>query len=252
MVTLCLSISDIIQISIGSITAIALFITGLSYFLSRHTYKKQYEYNKKMKSLEIADEMAVFISRDISKVLKPFSDPDLKSFLNDYFSADDSLSFDYHSLESRCKKPPLTRFSSAEEFHTEYLKLIFNYFRKERIAAGDSAVEVDKNALKDVKEHNILFTLTLNKIEGKSMYFCTEIADEEIVYPSIHQVFLKLIKISSIRISVINKTTYDEYFKYTIELYRLWNKRQIEYNETADSEKIIHNQRMIEKNKFKN
>lgn len=252
MILLSLTQSDLIQIIIGSITAAALIVTGLSYMLSRHSYKKQYEYNRKLKSLEIADNMALLIAGDISKVLSPFNTKEFKAFLDDYFAADaQSLPFDYASLVERCKKAPLYKYGDFDAFHQKYETLIRSYFYQLRINGGEPTEQAAQNANIDFYKFDSLFCLTLNKIEAVAMYFCTEIADEKIAYPSIHQVFLKLIKISSIRISCINKTSLDEYYKNTIQLYRLWNQRQIEYSESSISEKRSKDQAMIKTNKFK-
>lgn len=72
---------------------------------------------------------------------------------------------------------------------------------------------------------------TLNKLEYFCMYFNAGIADEEIVYQSLHQSFLEMVKVVYFRIAILNKSGKDKYYTNIIELYNKWTKRYMELEE---------------------
>lgn len=66
----------------------------------------------------------------------------------------------------------------------------------------------------------------LNKLEAYCMYFSNGLADEEIVYQSLHQMFLITIKQLYFLISRNNKDNgADKYYVNIIEMYNKWAKR---------------------------
>lgn len=243
-----MNLTDIIEIIVGSLTAAGLFFAGLSYFLSRKSYKKQYEYNVKEKALEIADQMAVLISKDIYAILQPFNSGKGKEFIEYYFSNIDAAVFDYNGIQELLVKPAFNKYKDPDELFKAYAFSIQDYFYNINKKRLENAEEIKEATVKDVGDFADLQGLTLNKIEAMSMYLCLEMADEEILYPAIHQVFLKFVKICSLLIAITNKTSFDEYYKYTIELYHKWNKRQI--NHTNEKMLKKENEENVSKNKF--
>lgn len=90
---------------------------------------------------------------------------------------------------------------------------------------------------------------TLNNMEYFAMHFNHNIADEEVVYQSLHQSYLRLVKMLYYYIAKQNKSGKDKYFTNIIALYTSWNKR---YNEKCNQEKminrsIVHNKKRIKK-----
>ena len=74
-----------------------------------------------------------------------------------------------------------------------------------------------------------LLSINLNKLEYFSMNFISDIAEDEIVYPSLHQVFFAYVEISYIYIASKNKATIkDKYYTNIIKLYTKWKKRYLE------------------------
>lgn len=68
-------------------------------------------------------------------------------------------------------------------------------------------------------------TALLNKLEYMAMEFRVGLADEEIVYQSLHQVYLSIVKSLYGSISSINKRQPDKYYSNVIWLYRKWVER---------------------------
>jgi len=68
----------------------------------------------------------------------------------------------------------------------------------------------------------------LNSLEWFAMNFTKNIADEDAVYQSLHQVFISCIQYLYYFISNINETAYGKFYTNIIELYNIWNKRLVE------------------------
>lgn len=72
------------------------------------------------------------------------------------------------------------------------------------------------------------FTSMMNKLEYFSMTFTTNLADEEVVYPSLHQAFLKIVKYVYPYICHLNSgPSSDKYYTHIIELYNLWKDKYV-------------------------
>lgn len=65
----------------------------------------------------------------------------------------------------------------------------------------------------------------LNEIEVRALQLNCNIYDEKMVYPILHQTYLKDIKYFYYFVSSENSQDYDQFYIYTIWLYNLWNKR---------------------------
>lgn len=94
-------------------------------------------------------------------------------------------------------------------------------------------------------------TTLLNKLEAFCMYFNSGVAEEEVVYQSLHQIFLKAVKLFYYEIAINNKNGKDKYFTNIIELYNSWNDRYTLKNkqETESKRKQIHKVKKINSTK---
>ena len=99
--------------------------------------------------------------------------------------------------------------------------------------------------------HNQLIAL-LNKLEYFAMTFNTNLADEKIVYPSLHQSFLKIVKYMYPHICNLNSgESADKYYTQIIELYNLWKGRYIkDLKKTQEQEENIRKRTVDENSKF--
>lgn len=90
-----------------------------------------------------------------------------------------------------------------------------------------------KNLVEPIKKDNCLsyssfrkFVIDfLNEIESNALQFNYCIYDEKMVYPILHQAYLKNIKFLYFFIASENTQDYDQFYIYTIWLYNLWDKR---------------------------
>ena len=81
----------------------------------------------------------------------------------------------------------------------------------------------------------------LNKFEYLTMSLNTNLADEDIVYVSLHQLFLKIVKLLyPVICKCNNKYTADKYYSHTIETYNRWAARyEKERQEEDDRQKKV-------------
>lgn len=75
---------------------------------------------------------------------------------------------------------------------------------------------------------------TLNNLEWFSMHFKNGVADDDVVYQSLHQSFLETVRLLYTQIAVLNDIPYEKYFINTIWLYNNWkNKMGVKKKEHA-------------------
>lgn len=90
---------------------------------------------------------------------------------------------------------------------------------------------------------------TLNSLEYFCMYFNSGIADEEVVYQSLHQSFLSMVKMLYFRIAYQNENGKDKYYTNIIELYNKWSYRYFldEQKEVKDSRGLARKPKKIKR-----
>jgi len=71
-----------------------------------------------------------------------------------------------------------------------------------------------------------LISSVLNKLEWFSMAFTNRLADEDVVYQSLHQSFIEIVGMLYYRIAYDNKDAHDKFYVNISELFRSWQKRQ--------------------------
>lgn len=76
---------------------------------------------------------------------------------------------------------------------------------------------------------------TLNNLEYFSMNFTTEVADENVVFQSLHQTYLKGVRALYFAIASQNSNPKDKFYTNIIKLYHIWAKRDIENSRRANS-----------------
>ena len=88
--------------------------------------------------------------------------------------------------------------------------------------------------------HNEFVSLVmkiLNTLEYMAMCLNSGIADETVIYQSLHQTFIKLIKYLYFYIAKLNISGCDKYYTNITVLYNLWNSRYIDFHEQENQQK---------------
>lgn len=84
----------------------------------------------------------------------------------------------------------------------------------------------------------------LNDMEYFSMHFTHKVADESVVYQSLHQTYIECVQLLYYNIAVNNKTDGTQYYTNVVDLYKTWYKNQIK-----SREKCIQSGREVRKGK---
>ena len=91
----------------------------------------------------------------------------------------------------------------------------------------------------------------LNTMEWVAMTLNTKIASEEVIYQSLHQIFLRYVRMEYPMIALQNTETNacDQYYTNIIQLYKQWSKRESEAREK--DQRIADDQSRFERNQKK-
>lgn len=112
------------------------------------------------------------------------------------------------------------------EVHEENENDSVNSKRKQK--AFDSLVKYNYYVSLYNGKFSEIITDTLNKLEYFAMSFNTKVADEDVVYQSLQQSFLKMINMMYFYIAFQNVDGKDKYYTNIIDLYNRWRNRYIE------------------------
>lgn len=129
--------------------------------------------------------------------------------------------------------------SEYKKENIDYLYLFngFKEFPKKEISKKDSEnikakINYNKSLLYfkkkldyDIKE---MYFKNLNKLEYIAMNFVSDIADDEIVYNSLHQLFFSYVELNYFYIAALNSNgKKDKFYMNIIELYKKWKNKYI-------------------------
>lgn len=257
--------SNVISAIVGAIVG-ATLAWALTYSQFRYSKKK----SRIEKSIEMAKEFECILSDlkfDVSGILLRLAkDNDINL---DLIDADEQLDFSRQELYDKIKKEKAKKFlGSMEKKSISFLKHLASFrFNRPDVKAiqleaairkFDDNLSLDKNIdnLADrfsaddkskiafkldlmayINELAIEFdsqvNTVLNKLEWMSMYFNLGVADENVVYQSLHQTMLNTITALYIWISYRNTDPCEKYYDNVITLFNRWhekrNKKRQEY-----------------------
>lgn len=66
----------------------------------------------------------------------------------------------------------------------------------------------------------------LNNMEYFAMHFTHKVADESVVYQSLHQTYIDVVQLSYYNIAINNKPDGKQYYTNVIDLYKIWYEKQ--------------------------
>ena len=95
-----------------------------------------------------------------------------------------------------------------------------------------------------------LITKSLNNMEYFALHFTHNVADESVVYKSLHQTYIDMVRMLYYNIAIKNPLSPKKYFTNIIELYEVWNKRALEDEEEfANGVRNLSNKGTVVENK---
>lgn len=72
-----------------------------------------------------------------------------------------------------------------------------------------------------------IITIVLNNLEYFSLHFTHRVADESVIYKSLHQTYISVVQMLYYHIAMKNPLSTTKYFTNIIELYEIWHDRAI-------------------------
>lgn len=171
----------------------------------------------------------------------------------DNININNMVNFDTHELETNLSKSQINEISrivSSDDFWKVVYEVGEVYGISQKAKTIINEVEGDKHILKETIDkrklhqefmNNTVF-LILNNLEYFAMNFTHKAADESVVYQSLHQTYLYIVKSLYYDIS-INNVSGEGLYTNAIELFNLWKDKAI--SQTTKS--IEHERRNIEK-----
>lgn len=119
-----------------------------------------------------------------------------------------------------------------------------------RQQARDDTEKADQiKSLIMVQQYAKVVDHLLNSLEYFAMYFNTGVADEEVVYQSLHQTYLKIVRAMYFVIAQRNDSPKDMYYTNIINLYIKWSERDKKMKEKVQKQnlKVVQKARKIKK-----
>lgn len=111
-----------------------------------------------------------------------------------------------------------------------------------------SVVAIDRDVLATFLGK--IITRVLNNMEYFALHFTHNVADESVVYKSLHQTYIDLVQLLYYNIARKNPLSTTKYFTNIIELYELWNNRAIKDEENfANGVRNLSNKGTVVENK---
>ena len=214
------------------ITLVGLFFTAI---WSMHQYIKSKLSKQQEKASQIATDFADNLIEKTGLISKTLLE-------NSYVQNITSI-FDNHP-ES------LSQFTTFEIENILNDKNVFVNF-KNILCSEDTQKEYqkfldEKYSEKEQERFNskfpVLVESTLNHLEAICITITSQAAGSQFIYDSLHQTFLKTIKILAVLIAANNNNNVDKFFTNIIQVYNMWNKRK-----NKDIKKFVKTQKKINK-----
>ncbi len=234
--------------SIGTIIIAILSSIIAAYATAKHSQKQFVQQNSKediSKAIELAETYALRIMPSINYITIIYKNNDLIKKYHEKINMERKkghLQFTFSEVKSFFTESEIEEIEKAidtSQIKIEDLMTARIAIHQSRISdnlfCADSEVKDKLNeqfdellSLQLRDECKTIQIDLLNRLEYFSMFFNSQIADEETVYQSLHQTFIGTITYLYFKISLLNKDIKDKYYTNIIELYNLWNDRFVE------------------------
>lgn len=241
-------------------TIVFLFLERL---FSRRTYRYNCEWQEKNKAVELAalykNEILnsnsyityLFDRLGIIQILKHAYHSDLELFTRS--ELDEFLSqADIECIREILKNPD--NYSVFLEGQSRYvlehrgIQLLPQSELEKMFEKDEEKIREFKTYLMQKQYYDVLDHL-LNSLEYFAMYFNTGVADEKVVYQSLHQTYLRLVRALYFEIALRNDSPKDMYYTNIINLYITWSRRDEKMKNKLQRQnlRIVNNARKIKK-----
>lgn len=251
MLTGCATVSNFNPEWISAACNVLLLIlTAVSVYYAFRAYKHQKERSKKEAACNLAKYYAENIINKYSDVSNIFSAAGITETVRSVFELRDLKEFDKAELEALLKKSNMTVDDFKKKLDSIDPKIILNTRMKtagsieERGRTYDSFATVDENG--EIKVINEAFLkgdfqkeicALLNELEWFTMNCKYGLADEKLIYQSLHQTFIATVWMLYFYISNMNINNEDKFYTNIVWLFLQWRNRLISITDKKEAEK---------------
>ena len=232
---------------IGAVVLVFTLVVAIAqYFFHKDEYEENHKFNvelhehrKREKALELTEFYKDNVLGHTVMFNRVYQKIGIKQML-DKVKRDDMKDFDEYEAEENCIRADLDEirkitktdkfFEALEEFHHIH-RTKENEIGKEKLDLSDP--EVRDRLETSYRDEQIRI---LNNLEFFAMHFINGIANEEIVYQSLHKTFLTIVELFYFDICLNNVKDGSKLFTNVIVLYNKWKERA--ENEKAEREAV--------------
>lgn len=205
----------ILQIGTNIFVIVSVIIAFKQFAIYRDETKENQNKSEAEKAISIAEEFAKFYISEMSYILRELKAIGMREIVNKKDSKN-MRNFDNEEI--------------IEIFTEEEIRIMENL-------KNNMSIEL-KSKMSEI----------LNRLEYVAMYLNSGIANEEIIYPSLHQVFLPFIKSCYYIIAELNSESSNKYYTNVIKLYNLWNDKYI--NDVAHEKELETQENVVTQQKL--
>ncbi len=235
---------NVMQISANYVTIFAFAIGTLQLVAFVNDARQRERRAKKEAALELAryyaQNIVVKVSFITNVLSRAYDNNNVKKLREEVFDDLKIEKFTNKALKKLQKEPQFNRFSSflkndVYNIPTDILLNQFECYGYTDIPEKGGKKDDEYQRILNLKFRGIV-SQTLNELEHFSMSVNQNISDSEMLFPSLHQTFLRIIKHSYPIICQSNDNGREEYYTNVIKLYRKWNNRLSEHKDVIDSQ----------------
>lgn len=223
------------QITSSVVLIITLIVAVAQYFFHKDEYKNNYDFNVKLhehKKREKALELAGFYKNNILGHTLMFSRVYAKIGIKqklDQIRKSDMKAFDEYELEKNLT-PTDIEWIKKRTKSNEFFVALLNHQHihgEERFAADVKFEDLTKPEIQDKlgTGYKDAHMKLLNNLEFFAMHFINGVADEEIVYQSLHKTYVEILELFYFDICLNNVKDGSKLFTNAIALYNNWKER---------------------------
>ena len=226
-------------------------IAGVSAFYAYRAYKHQRERSRKEAACKLASHYAEVILEKDAFISSVYRTMGLDEYIHKTINMNDMEEFDREELEAILKKQGIELDAFMKKLSTiDPFVILQNSMLRERSAAdrcttySEYIVVDEETGERRIKNETYLVSDfyqeiidLLNQLEWFGMNFQYGLADEELLYQSLHQTFLSTVWRLYPWISSNNVNNEDKTYTNVIWLFDIWRKRLANIKNTADNER---------------
>ena len=240
-----------IDIALFIVEMLMLLVAFLSAIYAYKAYRHQKDRSKKNAACELAKYYADDILENGTTVINILTISGYEEFITGILSHDKMCDFTNKELETILKDSPISYTECIEKIQNIEPEIIIRcrmartYSLKERTETLQSIAKINEESGKiefPTKAHIRIdfmqdLTKLMNHLEWFSMNCRYGIADEELIYQSLHQTFLSMVLLMYPLICNANKDNADKHYTNIIWLFNRWSCRRNDIKKCAESKR---------------